>query len=194
MTLSVTPDPILPEVLHVLSVRHVDPRGWFTESYNDAVFRQAGIDITFVQDNHSLSARAGTVRGLHFQTAPHAQAKLVRCLRGRILDVVVDLRVTSSRFGKFTSFELSAEKGNQVFVPSGFAHGFCTLEEGCEVSYKVDAYYSPECDAGVAFNDPEIGIIWPFPESELLLSAKDRKLPRLKDLSPQDRLTYGDNG
>lgn len=193
MTLSVTPDPILPEVLHVLPVRHVDPRGWFTESYNDSAFRRAGIDVTFVQDNHSLSERVGTVRGLHFQKAPYAQAKLVRCLRGRILDVVVDLRVTSSRFGKFTSFELSAEKGNQVFVPAGFAHGFCTLEDGCEISYKVDAYYSPVCDAGVAFNDPEIGVLWPFPESELLLSDKDRHLPLLKDLTPGDQFAVGES-
>ncbi|WP_213272786.1 dTDP-4-dehydrorhamnose 3,5-epimerase [Hyphomonas sp.] len=182
MSLTVCPDPILPEVLHVLPARHVDARGWFSETYNSEAFRRAGIECDFVQDNQSRSEKAGTIRGLHFQKPPHAQAKLIRCARGRILDVAVDIRAGSPRFGVFTLVELSADTGLQLFIPAGFAHGFCTLEDGCEVAYKVDAFFAPGCDAGIAYNDPDIGIGWPFPEHELLLSDKDRKLPRLKDL------------
>lgn len=182
MSLSLKPDPVLPDVLHILAQRYCDPRGWFCETYNDAAYRQAGIPVSFVQDNQSYSAKAATLRGLHFQRPPHAQAKLVRCLRGRILDVAVDLRKGSPDYGRYTMIELSADNGLQVFVPEGFAHGFCTLEDDCEVAYKVSRYYSPGNDAGVAFNDPEIAIRWPFAADTMTVSEKDRNLPLLAAL------------
>ncbi|ABI77332.1 dTDP-4-dehydrorhamnose 3,5-epimerase [Hyphomonas neptunium ATCC 15444] len=179
----VTSDDALPEVLHVLPARHTDGRGWFSETYNRSAFFAAGIDFEFVQDNQSRSEKAGTVRGLHFQKPPHEQVKLVRCLQGRILDLVVDIRPGSPRFGKFTAVELSAINGRQLLIPAGFAHGFCSLDDGCEIYYKVSAHYAPQSDAGVAFDDPEIGIHWPFPTDSLILSDKDRRLPALKDCS-----------
>ena len=181
MTLSVTSDPVLPEVLHVRSARHGDGRGWFTETYSEAAFRSAGIPARFVQDNHSRSAEAGTLRGLHYQAPPAAQAKLVRCPRGRFIDVVVDIRAGSPRFGRHTAVTLTEENGLQLFVPEGFAHGLCTLDPDTEVIYKVTAHYSPEADFGIAFDDPSLGITWPFPLQALTLSARDRKHPRLAD-------------
>lgn len=182
MTLTVTPDPVLPEILHIVPMRYPDARGWFSETFNEAAYRAAGIQVSFLQDNQSYSAKAGTLRGLHFQRPPHAQAKLVRCIRGRVLDVAVDLRKGSPRFGKYTAREISAENGVQVFVPVGFGHGFCTLEPECELSYKVSAGYAPGSDAGVAFNDPDIAVRWPFPEVEMILSDKDLRLPPLAKL------------
>ena len=182
MSLQVIPDPVFPEVLHVRTRRHGDARGWFTEVYSEAAFQKAGIPGRFVQDNHSRSEHAGTFRGLHFQAPPHAQAKLVRCVRGRILDVVVDIRKGSAGYGRSSAFEISAEDGAQVYVPEGFAHGFCTLEPGTEVAYKVTAYYARDCDFGLAFDDPSLAITWPYPAGQLTLSDRDRAHPRLAEL------------
>jgi dTDP-4-dehydrorhamnose 3,5-epimerase len=159
-----------------------DSRGFFSEVYSAKALSAAGIDIGFVQDNHSLSVETGTIRGLHFQKPPHAQAKLVRVARGRILDVAVDLRRGSPTFGRHVSAELSADNWAQLLVPAGFAHGFCTLEPNCEVLYKVDAHYAPQSDAGVLWCDPALGIDWPVAAGKALLSDKDAKLPLLKDI------------
>lgn len=166
--------------IHVTPRRFGDSRGWFVESWNKARFEEWGITCDFVQDNHSLSAAKGTLRGLHFQTGEHVQAKLVRCLRGRVFDVAVDVRRDSPTFRQWVGVELSAERGNQLFVPPGYAHAFLTLEDACEVAYKVDAYYAPSADGGIAWNDPEVAIAWPLAAGELpLLSDKDAKLPTL---------------
>jgi dTDP-4-dehydrorhamnose 3,5-epimerase len=184
MSFEIESDPVFPEVLLVRPARYADARGWFRETYNDATFRTMGITPTFVQDNQSYSSKVGTVRGLHFQRPPNSQAKLVRCIRGRILDVAVDLRLGSPTFGRYSVCELTSENGMQVFIPEGFAHGFCTLEPDCEIAYKVSGYHAPASEAGVAFNDPDIGIRWPFPENAMTLSDKDRNLPRLATLGP----------
>ena len=163
-------------------VRHGDARGWFTETWSARTFAARGIDVGFVQDNHSLSRPAWTLRGLHFQTLPHAQAKLVRCLRGRIFDVAVDVRDSSTTFGEWVGAELSADNGRQLFVPAGFAHGFLTLEADCEVAYKVSDNYAPDCDGGIRWDDPAIGIDWPLPDGMTPeLSPKDAGLPLLTD-------------
>jgi len=179
-----TPLPALPEVRLVESRRFGDERGWFSETFNAADFAAAGIDAAFVQDNQSFSAAAGTVRGLHFQRPPHAQDKLVRVLRGAILDVVVDIRAGSPSFGHHVSVRLDAEKGQQLWVPAGFAHGFCTLEPDTEVFYKVTAFYSPADEGGVLWNDPDLGIAWPVSEADATLAPRDRDWPRLRDLEP----------
>ena len=172
----------IPAVKIITSRRFGDERGFFTETWNRRRFADAGIDLDFVQDNHSLSRPAGTVRGLHFQSPPHAQDKLVRVVRGRILDVAVDLRRSSPTYGRHVAVELSAENGRQLLVPVGFAHGFCTLEPDTEVVYKVSAYYPPEHDHGVAFDDPDLGIDWPVSRATAVLSDKDRMHPRLCEL------------
>lgn len=160
--------------------RFADARGWFSEVYNAKVFAGRGIDEAFVQDNHSLSRPQGTIRGLHFQTPPHGQAKLVRCLRGVIFDVAVDVRKGSPTYGQWVGAELSAENGRQLFIPVGFAHGFMTLEPDTEVFYKVTDFYAPACDGGLLWNDPDIGVEWPaLPDGSPLLSEKDESLPRL---------------
>lgn len=151
------------------------------ETFSRKDFEQLGIECDFVQDNQSLSARRGTVRGLHFQRPPHPQAKLVRVIRGAAFDVAVDLRRGSPTFKRWCGTTLTAEKGNQLFVPRGFAHAFCTLESDTEVAYKVDDYYAPEYDAGLIWNDPELGIDWPIAAQEAILSEKDVKLPPLAD-------------
>lgn len=162
--------------------RFADQRGWFMESYNRQRAAELGIDVEFVQDNHSLSRPVGTVRGLHFQTPPHAQAKLIRCLRGAIFDVAVDLRRGSPSYGKWVGCELSAENGTQLFVPVGFAHGFVTLEDDCEVAYKTSAHYAPDCDAGLAWDDADIAVDWGLGDGTTpVLSGKDTKLPKLTD-------------
>ncbi len=158
-----------------------DGRGFFSETYNAKSFAEAGIDLTFVQDNHSYSAAKGVVRGLHYQLPPFAQDKLVRVTRGAILDVAVDIRKSSPTFGKWVALEVSAEKWNQILVPKGFAHGFMTLVENTEVIYKVTEYYSPEHDRSIRFDDPAIGISWPVPSSSVQLSDKDMKAPLFKD-------------
>lgn len=171
-------------VLVVTPRRFGDARGFFSEVFNKKRFAEAGITADFIQDNHSLSGPAGTVRGLHFQRPPCAQAKLVRVLRGAILDVAVDLRRGSPTFGRHVAVELSAQSWRQLYVPAGFAHGFCTLEPDTEVHYKVDAYYSPEHDGGILWNDPALGIAWPVEPQAAVLSDKDGRLPLLKDVGP----------
>lgn len=160
-----------------------DDRGFFSETYNAAAWEKAGLRYNFVQDNHSLSRDVGTVRGLHFQTAPFAQDKLVRVVRGRIVDVAVDLRRSSPTFGRHVAVELSWDNWRQLLVPIGFAHGFVTLEPDTEVVYKVTNFYSPQHDGGVAWNDPDLGIDWPVAADKAVLSAKDQKLPRLRDIA-----------
>jgi dTDP-4-dehydrorhamnose 3,5-epimerase len=156
-----------------------DSRGHFMETWNRRTFAEAGIDVDFVQDNASLSRRSGTIRGMHFQTEPMAQAKLIRVVRGSVFDVAVDIRRASPTFGRFVSSVLTSEGGEQLFAPVGFAHGFCTLEPDTEVAYKVSAFYSGAHDTGIAWDDPDIGIEWPLQGREPVLSDKDRKLPRL---------------
>ncbi len=164
--------------------RFGDNRGYFLESYSTRDFAALGLEDAFVQDNQSLSAKVGTLRGLHFQLQPRAQAKLVRVLAGAILDVAVDLRRGSPSFGQHVAVELSAENCLQFYVPVGFAHGFCTLRPDTVVAYKVTDFYAPECDRGLAWNDPALGISWPVDEAGAELSAKDQKQPLLADLPP----------
>jgi dTDP-4-dehydrorhamnose 3,5-epimerase len=174
-----------PTVQLIKPKRHQDARGWFVETYNQASFEEIGIAARFVQDNHSLSRRAFTLRGLHFQRAPHAQDKLVRCIHGRIFDVAVDVRGGSPTFGKWVGAELSAGNGYQLFIPEGFAHGFLTLETDCEVVYKCSALYAPASEGGVSWDDPGIAVQWPLPEGMTAeLSEKDTVLPRLSDIEP----------
>lgn len=156
-----------------------DNRGWFMESFSDKVFKEQGLNINFVQDNHSYSAIKGTLRGLHFQNNPMAQTKLVRCTRGKILDVVVDIRKGSPTYKKWIAVELSQENKKQLLIPKGFAHGFATLTDDVEVQYKVDEYYSKEHDRSIRFDDPEIGIDWGIENP--ILSDKDKNAPLLKD-------------
>jgi dTDP-4-dehydrorhamnose 3,5-epimerase len=159
-----------------------DERGYFSEIFRVDTFAGRAPGADFVQDNESLSIRAGTVRGIHFQSHPFAQGKLVRCLAGRLVDVIVDLRVGSSTYGRWFSVTLSPERNNQLWVPVGFGHGFCTLEPNTIISYRVTDYYSAEHDKGVAWDDPEIAIEWPHVTDPDTLSAKDRRQPLLADL------------
>lgn len=168
-------------VVQVVPVRHGDARGWFCETWNRARWLEHGIEIDWVQDNESLSAESDTLRGIHFQRAPFAQDKLVRVLKGRIFDVAVDLRRSSSTFRNWVGVELSADAGNQLLVPAGFGHGFATLEANCHVAYKVSAPYSRDHDAGIAWDDPAIGIEWPISPDQAVLSDKDRHAPLLAD-------------
>lgn len=168
----------------IRSPRFTDQRGFFAETYARADFVAAGLENDFIQDNQSASVSSGTIRGLHFQIPPVAQAKLVRVLRGRILDVVVDLRRSSLTYGKHIAVELSAESGDQLFVPAGFAHGFCTLVDNTEVFYKVDAAYSPAHDRGINYSDPALEIHWPVPQDSAVLSDKDKALPFFSAIPP----------
>ena len=170
----------LPEVLLVEPVVRGDARGFFLETYHAAKYREAGIALPFVQDNHSRSA-PGILRGLHAQLG-EPLGKLVRCVRGAIFDVAVDMRRGSPTYGRHVSLVLNAADGGQMFVPKGFAHGFCTLEPDTEVVYKVTALYAPQCDKGIAFDDPDLGIAWPIAPADAVLSDKDRRHPRLRDL------------
>ena len=174
-------DTAIPPVKIVTPKKFGDVRGFFSEVYNRSTWGSSGLDFEFVQDNHSFSAAVGTLRGLHFQTPHAAQAKLVRVGRGRILDVAVDIRRSSPTFGKYVAVELSAENWRQLLVPIGFAHGFVTLERDTEVLYKTTAVYSLANDRGIAWDDPDIGVAWPFPASGPVLSDKDRRWPRLRD-------------
>ena len=170
------------DVKEIRPVRHHDPRGFFSEIFREDVLRQHGIDAAFVQENHSLSADPGVVRGLHFQSPPAGQVKLVRVGAGSILDVAVDIRWGSPSYGRHVAVVLSAAEGNQLFVPEGFAHGFCTLEPNTEVIYKVNRYYSRAHDLGLAWDDPRLGIAWPVSNDEAVLSDKDRRQPVLAEL------------
>jgi dTDP-4-dehydrorhamnose 3,5-epimerase len=169
----------LPGVILVKPDVHADERGFLLESYSLKRFADAGVHAAFVQDNHSCSVKKGVLRGLHFQSPPFAQNKLIRATRGSIWDVVVDLRRQSPAFGRWRGFELSAVNFHILFVPAGFAHGFCTLEENSEVQYKVDNPYSPAHERGIKWNDPDLAIAWPLKET--VLSAKDSVLPHFKD-------------
>ena len=179
---------VLSGVLVVTPQRHGDDRGWFAETFNSGRMAAAGIDAVFVQDNHSMSARVGTLRGLHYQKPPHAQDKLVRCSHGAIFDVAVDIRIGSPTYAKWVGVELTAENGRQLLVPKGFAHGFVTRAENSEVQYKCSDVYAPDCDAGVRWNDPDIGIDWGLSGDPVLsgpvLSGKDQMQPLLKDIEP----------
>ncbi|CAG7613322.1 dTDP-4-dehydrorhamnose 3,5-epimerase [Paenibacillus solanacearum] len=166
-----------------------DKRGWFMETYSDKKYKEAGIGFNFVQDNQSFSAIRGTLRGVHYQLHPKPQTKLVRCTRGVIFDVAVDIRQGSPSFGRWVGIELSADNKKQLLIPSGFAHGFITLADNTEVQYKVDEIYSPDLDRGIIWNDRTIGIDWPL-EVPPILSEKDRKAPRLADA--ENNFIYGD--
>lgn len=172
----------IPDVKIIRPKKFGDHRGFFSETYSKKAFEAAGLHLDFVQDNQSLSAEVGTIRGLHFQTPPFAQDKLLRVVRGAVFDVAVDLRKDSPTFGKYVSAVISAMEWNQILVPIGFAHGFCTLEPDTEVIYKVTNYYAPANDKGLLWNDPDIGIEWPDAAKEPKLSDKDKVQPRLKDL------------
>lgn len=161
--------------------RFHDERGFFCESWNENRLADLGLDLNFVQDNHSLSHDVGTVRGLHYQSPPHAQDKLVRCGRGRILDVAVDIRRDSPTFRQWVAVELSFDNGRQLLVPKGFAHGFATLEPMSEIIYKCTDFYAPECDRAIQFDDPDIGVEWGITREGALVSDKDRAAPPLKD-------------
>lgn len=174
----------LPGVVEIIPVRHGDDRGYFSEIYRHDRFCSVIGDVNFVQENQSLSEKTGTIRGLHFQTPPFAQGKLVRCLAGAVFDVAVDLRLQSPGFGQWTGIELTAERGNQLWIPPGFAHGFCTLQPNSVVCYKVTAYYSGEHDKGFAWNDPDVGIKWPLLADQGTLSGKDCAQPGFAELPP----------
>jgi dTDP-4-dehydrorhamnose 3,5-epimerase len=175
-------DTALPEIKLIQPLRHGDARGYFSEVYREDALRRAGIEIDFVQDNQSMSADLGVVRGLHFQIPPMAQAKLIRVITGAILDVAVDIRWGSPTYGRHVAMVLSAEEGNQLLVPEGFAHGFCTLEPNSTVIYKVNRYYAPENDRGLLWNDPALGIDWRLANIQPVLSDKDTKHPTLAEL------------
>ena len=172
----------LTDVLVLRPRRFADDRGFFQETWNREALKAAGIDLDFVQDNHSLSVQTGTVRGLHFQRPPRAQDKLVRVVRGRILDVAVDARRDSLQFGKWVGVELTADNAWQLLVPKGFLHGFITLEPDTEVLYKCTDTYAPDCDGSVFFADPELAIDWGLPPEQAILSDKDRKAQSWADL------------
>jgi dTDP-4-dehydrorhamnose 3,5-epimerase len=172
----------IPDVVRITTPRFVDNRGFFSATWNDCVFRQRVADVTFVQDNHSLSRLAGTIRGLHFQRPPFAQGKLVRVTRGAAFDVAVDLRQGSRFFGQYASAVLTAEAGEQLWIPEGFAHGFCTLEPETELFYKVTNSYSEDNEGGVIWSDPDLVIDWPVAIEHVILSDKDRALSRLAEL------------
>ena len=176
---TVTPQAI-PEILLIEPQRFGDERGFFSETYSAKVLAAAGFDAPFIQDNHSRSPRAGTVRGLHFQAPPFAQDKLLRVTRGAILDVAVDIRTGSPTYGQAVAVELSAQNWRQLLVPKGFAHGFQTLTEDCEVLYKVTDYYAPASEAGLLWSDPALGIAWPA-GLEAVINARDAAWPALAD-------------
>ena len=181
----------LPGVLEIVPRRFGDDRGVFCETWSAESFREAGLDLDFVQDNHSVSTARGVVRGLHYQLPPHAQDKLVRVVRGAIFDVAVDIRSDSPSFGKWVGIELSADKWNQLLVPKGYAHGFQTLEPDTEVIYKVTHRYSPSHDRSIRFDDPQLAIAWPIGPAEVQLSDKDARAPLLADaeLHARDAVT-----
>ncbi|MGB3313296.1 MAG: dTDP-4-dehydrorhamnose 3,5-epimerase [Albidovulum sp.] len=173
----------LPGILILTPRRFGDARGWFSEVWNSKTLATAGIGVEFVQDNHSCSRDVGTVRGLHFQSPPHAQAKLVRCGRGRVFDVAVDIRIGSPTYGQWTGVDLSAEDGRQLLIPAGFLHGFVTREPDSELLYKCSDYYAPECDGAIRFDDPDIGIDWGIDPSQAILSDKDAAAGSLRDFA-----------
>ncbi len=172
----------LPDVKIVTPARFGDDRGFFSEIYNKRALAEVGIDIDFIQENYAYSADRGTLRGLHFQCPPATQTKFLRVLRGAIVDVCVDCRRGSPTYGQHVMVEMTAESGQQILCPKGFAHGILTLMPHTEIAYKVDAFYAPELDMGIRFDDPDLAIDWPLPEKDLILSEKDRNLPGFSDL------------
>jgi dTDP-4-dehydrorhamnose 3,5-epimerase len=179
MNIDATKSKDIPRV--IIPKRHADPRGWFSETFREDRLFELGIPCRFIQENQSYSKRAGTLRGLHFQLPPAAQAKLVSVLRGRVLDVVVDIRNGSPTYGKHLSYELSAHSGHQLYIPVGFAHGFVSLEDEVLMLYRVSDYYAPAHDRGIRWIDPDIAIPCPVKETDLTISDKDRNLPLLKE-------------
>lgn len=179
----------LPGLFRISPQRFGDERGWFSEVWNREVFAAAGLAFEWFQDNQSLSRQAGTIRGLHFQAPPHAQAKLVQVISGSLLDVVVDLRRGSPAYGRHLALELSAEKGDGLLVPEGFAHGFCTLEADTRIAYKASARYSQVAEGGIRWDDPALGIDWPVQGDAAILSPKDRALPCLAAITSPFRMT-----
>ena len=176
-------DTAIPELKVFVPERFGDARGSFSETYNRRTLASVGIELDFVQDNQAFSAARGTVRGLHYQLPPMAQDKLVRILRGAIFDVTVDIRRTSPTFGQHVSMVLDAAGAKQLFIPAGFAHGYCTLEPDTEVFYKTSNYYSPEHERSILWNDPAMGIDWPINPEDALLSEKDSKAPRFAEVT-----------
>ena len=170
----------LPRV--IVPKRLVDSRGWFSETFHEIRLRELGITCRFVQENQSYSRRIGTLRGLHFQNPPAEQAKLISVLRGKIIDIAIDVRRGSPTYGHHVSIELDAESGRQFFIPAGFAHGFMTLENDVTVHYKVSNYYAPAQESGLRWDDPEVAFPWPMSANDIILSDKDRQLPRLREL------------
>lgn len=171
------------DVLIVRPMRHGDERGFLSETFKAAALKEAGVDLDWIQDNHAFSTSRGVIRGLHFQRPPHAQAKLLRVTRGAVLDVAVDIRKGSASYGRHVAIELSAENWAQLFVPTGFAHGYCTLSDETEVLYKVTAPYAPAEEGGVLWNDPDLGIAWPVSVEAAIVNERDRRWPRLRDFT-----------
>ncbi len=172
------------EVKLLTPPRYNDPRGFFSETWKQGAFADAGVPGPFIQDNHAVSTSRGVLRGLHCQIGPNAQGKLVRCVRGAIFDVAIDIRKGSPTYGKWVGAEISAENWTQIWVPVGFLHAYCTLTEETEVIYKVTGPYDKSAERGVIWNDPDIGIQWPVAAGQVLLSDKDKVLPRLRDCEP----------
>jgi dTDP-4-dehydrorhamnose 3,5-epimerase len=174
----------IPDILLAKPNKHTDQRGFFRKTFRADILAVHGIEAAFVQDNQVHSVQKNVLRGLHFQRPPHAQGKLIRCTRGAILDITVDIRVGSPTYAHHVAVELSATNWLQLWIPPGFAHGYMTLERDCEVIYKATDYYAPECDCGIAWNDPALAIDWRLPDSEIILSDKDRRQPCLADVAP----------
>lgn len=185
--MKVISDRVIPDIKIIEPDIHRDARGYFLETYNASRYKEAGINAVFVQDNESLSSK-GVVRGLHWQAAPYTQAKLVRVIRGAVLDVAVDIRKGSPTFGKYASCLLSAANGLQFFIPRGFAHGFIVMENDSLFSYKCDNLYMPEYERGMRFDDPALNIVWPKLDLELVLSPKDGKHPKFAEIQPWEEL------
>ena len=178
------------ELILIKPTRHKDERGFFSETYSRRRYKEVGIDVDFVQDNHSFSREAGTLRGLHFQAPPNAQGKLVRCSKGAIFDVTVDIRKGSPRYGDWAGYELTEGNAHQLYVPVGFAHGFVTLHPETELMYKCTDYYAPKTEGSIRWNDPTIGIEWPLAE-RLVLNERDAIAPFFKDF--ETPFTLGEN-
>jgi dTDP-4-dehydrorhamnose 3,5-epimerase len=172
------------DLLVIVPMKRIDHRGFFSETYRSEVLRSQGLTADFVQENHVYSAERGVLRGLHFQIPPRAQGKLVRCIRGAILDVAVDIRKQSPTYGHHVTLELSAANWKQFWLPPGFAHGYITLEPDCEVIYKVTDYWAPDYERGIVWNDPSLDIDWRCSSADIIMADKDRSNPRLADVDP----------